>query len=107
VFGGWPKVRPVRKIFCAAMEFWQGVSLAYPFQWTALWPLIGVAQAQDQVPEAVNSARGLLEPTQQRLPDALMVIVEEAVQAWDDGQPETARTHLRRAITVAQELGYL
>jgi tetratricopeptide (TPR) repeat protein len=91
----------------AALELWRQTPLVYPLQWTALWPLIGVALAQDQVSEAVDSARGLLEPTQQRLPDALMVVVEEALQAWDDGQLETAHAHLQRAIAVAEEMGYL
>ncbi|MFL5801098.1 MAG: ATP-binding protein, partial [Roseiflexaceae bacterium] len=91
----------------AALELWRQASLAYPFQWVALWPLIGVALAQDQLSEAISYARALLTPVQQRLPDALMVVVEEAVQAWDRGQPETAHARLRRAIAVAQEMGYL
>jgi tetratricopeptide (TPR) repeat protein len=91
----------------AALELWRQTPLVYPFQWTALWPLIGVALAQDQVSEAVDSARGLLEATQQHLPDVLTAIVEEAIAAWDHGQAETARTHLHRACALAQELGYL
>src|SRR5262249_26786765 len=91
----------------AALELWQQTPLVYPFQWTALWPLIGVALAQEQLPDAMNYARALLTPVQQRLPDALTAAIEDALAAWDQGQAETAGTHLHRACALAQELGYL
>jgi tetratricopeptide (TPR) repeat protein len=91
----------------AALELWQQPLPVYPFQWTALWPLIGVALAQAQVSEAVDYARALLEPAQQRFPDALTAVVEEAIKAWEGGESETTRTHLNQATDLAQELGYL
>ncbi|MFB0537017.1 MAG: BTAD domain-containing putative transcriptional regulator [Anaerolineae bacterium] len=89
----------------SALASWQ--QTAYPFQWLALWPLIGVALVQDQISEAVDYARALLEPVQQRLPDPLTTILEDAIRAGEQGQPEMARTHLNRAIELAQEMGYL
>jgi DNA-binding SARP family transcriptional activator/predicted ATPase len=88
----------------AALEMWPPV---YPFQWTALWPLIGVALVQDCVSEAFDYARVLLDPLQQRLPDALTGCLEETIRAGEQGQPEAARMQLDRAIQLAQEKRYL
>jgi class 3 adenylate cyclase/tetratricopeptide (TPR) repeat protein/type II secretory pathway predicted ATPase ExeA len=90
----------------AALESWQQ-SPGYPFQWLALYPLISVALAHDRIPEAVEYARGLLEPAQQALPDPLQTVLEEAIKTWERGEPEAARTHLDQAIELAQETGYL
>jgi len=79
----------------------------YPFRWTALWPLIGVALAQDQVADAIVHAHALLDPMQQRLPRALASTLQEAVEAWQAAQPESATLHLSRAVEVAQKTGYL
>ncbi len=78
-----------------------------PFLWVALWPLVGLAVREQQLSNAITYARILLAPLQLRLPDALAGLLEQAIQAWDSGQPETARFHLTKAITLAQEMGYL
>jgi predicted ATPase len=89
-----------------ALDMWQQAPLVYPFKWTALWPLISVAHAQNKVSEAVEYARILLEPTQQRLPDALTALLEKAIKSWEGGETETAHTYLNQAIELAQELGW-
>jgi class 3 adenylate cyclase/tetratricopeptide (TPR) repeat protein len=89
-----------------ALEIWQQAPLVYPFKWTALWPLISVAHVQYQVSEAVDYARTLLEPAQQRLPDALTALLEKAIKSWEGGETETAHTYLNQAIELAQELGW-
>jgi tetratricopeptide (TPR) repeat protein len=89
-----------------ALEMWQQAPLVYPFQWTALWPLISAALVQDQVSEAVDYARALLESSQQRLPDALTALLEEFIKTWEGGETETADTCLNQAIELAQELGW-
>jgi Tfp pilus assembly protein PilF len=94
----------------AALDLWHQLPAAHSscaFQWTALWPLVGAALAQKRTPEAVAHARALLEPTQQRLPVRLAVIVEQAIDAWDKGNPAAAHTCLDQATELAQELGYL
>jgi DNA-binding SARP family transcriptional activator len=92
----------------AALKLWEQLALhVYPFHWVALWPLIGIALAQDQVAAVIDYARALLEPTQLRLPDVLTAVVEEAIWAWEQTQPEMARAHLNRAIELAQKMGYL
>ena len=89
-----------------ALEMWQQAPLVYPFKWTALWPLISVAHVQYQVSEALDYARTLLEPAQQRLPDALTALLEEAIKSWEGGETKTAHTYLNQAIELAQELGW-
>ncbi len=94
----------------AALEMWEQLpktSGSLAFYWTALWPLIGVALAQDQISEAVEYARGLLDPKEQPQPDALKAIIEEAIGASDQGQREKAKARLNRAAQMAGEIGYL
>jgi len=69
--------------------------------------LTSLALAHDRIPGALEYARGLLEPTQQALPDTLKTVIEETIKTWERGEPEAARTHLDRAIGLAQEMGYL
>jgi tetratricopeptide (TPR) repeat protein len=94
----------------AALKLWQQLPAGHSscaFQWTALWPLVAVAAARAQTFEACALLRALLEPTQQRLPDILAAVVEEALSAWEGDDSETARTCLDRAIELARELGCL
>jgi DNA-binding SARP family transcriptional activator/predicted ATPase len=89
----------------AALAFWEGS--VYPFQWAALWPLIDIALTQDRLPDAVDFARALLAPSQQQLPDPLTTTLEGAIQAWECGQPDSAREVLNQALSTAQKLAYL
>jgi tetratricopeptide (TPR) repeat protein len=99
----------------AALEIWQRLQSNYPFQWTAIWPLIGVAlrQAQDaelaqeRVSVAIDHVQVLLEPSQQQLPHELTSVLENAINTWGSGELEMTCTYLNHAIELAQELGYL
>ncbi len=99
-----------------ALELWQQLPAGHSscaFQWTALWPLLGTALAPDkavseeEVAQACEFARALLEPTQQRLPDELTMILDQAVKAREEDALETCRTYLHQARELAQEMGYL
>ncbi|MDQ6653456.1 MAG: hypothetical protein M3Y84_12010, partial [Acidobacteriota bacterium] len=91
----------------AALELWQDGQGSYPFQWAALWPLVGVALAENSISEAIENARALLVPAQQRLPDELTSLVKEAVNASSRDQSEATRERLAEALKLAQELSYL
>jgi len=91
----------------AALDGWKALQFDYPFHWTALWPLISIALAQDQFSEAINYVRVLLAPQQEALPDALRTAIEAATQAWDSGRLEAACAHLQQAVALAGEMGYL
>jgi DNA-binding SARP family transcriptional activator len=89
----------------AALEQWQ--SFDYPFHWLAHWPLLAIQLSQDNVAEAVDHARAMLDPVQQRLPDLLTAHLERAIQAWQDDHTGAAHQRLEQALELAQELGYL
>jgi tetratricopeptide (TPR) repeat protein len=90
-----------------ALDLWRQYMNTYPFQSIALWPLIGVTLAQDQLVETIDHVRHLLEPTQQRMPDALETILHRTLHEWDQRRPEQAREHLLRAVEPAKGLGFL
>jgi tetratricopeptide (TPR) repeat protein len=91
----------------AAVEEWQRQRPIYPFQWTGVWPLIGLAATSAQFALAVDDVRLLLAPTQQRPADSLLTVLEEAVHAWDAGYHERVPSLLQHAISLAQDMGYL
>lgn len=92
-----------------ALECWSKLSAIYPypFQWLGLWVLLAVELQRRAVAEAVEHARALLEPTQQRLPDPLAADLEAALGAWKKDQPEATREYLEHATESAQRLGFL
>jgi hypothetical protein len=90
-----------------ALELWQRSPFVYAFHWTARLPLLAVALEREQIPEALDHARAMLDQLQQKLPDPLEAALEAAVQAGDAQQPAQASVHLRRAVQVAQETGFL
>jgi predicted ATPase len=91
----------------AALGSWQQSETGFMFQWLALYPLISIALDQDRIPDAVEYARGLLEPAQQAIPGTLEASLGGAIEAWERGEPEAARTHFDRAIELALEMAYL
>lgn len=91
----------------AAVKQWQRQRPVYPFQWTGLWPLIGLAVTSAQLALAVDYVRLLLVPTQQRPPETLLAVLEEAVQAWGARQAEAVHSLLQHAMSLAQDMNYL
>ncbi len=94
----------------AALELWQQLPPGHSscaFQWTAIWPLLGVALARRQAIRAGQLARALLEPTQQRLPSALTALLEQTIRSCEENEPEATYTCLGQAIALAQQLAYL
>ncbi len=71
------------------------------------WPLAAAALAQGRLADAIGHARALLEPPQQRLPEALAREVQRAVEAWDLGLTSEAQAQMQRATALAQQMGYL
>jgi DNA-binding SARP family transcriptional activator len=91
----------------AALACWHRPPSAYPFHWLALWPLLAVALSQGTLDEALGYARSLIDASQQPLRIPLAAILEDAIAAGEEGMVEAARSHLARAVEVAQEMGYL
>jgi tetratricopeptide (TPR) repeat protein len=89
-----------------ALECWRPLSLVYPFQWMAHWPLMALALERHQAAEALVHARALLNPSQQRMPDELNDPLEHTTR----GEPmpsERLQLELAPVLEVAHQRGYL
>ncbi|MCP4660458.1 MAG: protein kinase [bacterium] len=89
-----------------ALECWQEAMMSYPFQWTALLPLLAAKLDQDELPEAIELARRLLEPSQEQLASPLPAALDECIALWEDRSDET-RGRLAEAVQLARKLLYL
>ena len=78
-----------------------------PFRWTWLWPLVGAVLAQGDTAEALDLARGLLAPDEQRVSDDILAPLEAALGSWDAGDITAARAGLERAAAAARTTGRL
>jgi len=90
-----------------AFDHWAQLPVSYPFQWMAYIPLLAMALHSSALEEAIGLARRMLEPTQQQLLDPLPQLLNEAVRAWDNLQPELALQRLRAFCEQAKPFGYL
>jgi DNA-binding SARP family transcriptional activator len=97
----------VRMLGESALEQWSRIPIKYPFYWTALWPLIGVALMEDDLIDGVQHAKKLLSLDQQPPPRILAEMLEKSIQCWQERRPEAARLHLHEALSLAREMGYL
>ena len=94
----------------AAVEAWGGLGIEqtiFSFRWLALFPLLGMALQRQVMDEAMNWARQLLVPPQQRLPDELKGLLESAVVAWEQGHSEATSDLLNHALQLAHTFGYI
>lgn len=87
----------------SALAAWQDIGMAWPFQWTGLLPRIAVALEVCDVDTVIECARSLLDPVQQRLPDAVSRPLRDLVAASDD--TESVRAHAHNALAAAAEAG--
>ncbi len=87
-----------------AMKIWEQSPLVYPFQWTALWPLIGVALSRSQISEAVENIRLMLQPTQQCLPERLTEVLCSTLEQWEGGESKSVTKEINKAIKMAKSM---
>jgi DNA-binding SARP family transcriptional activator/predicted ATPase len=91
----------------ASLEDQQGRQPVNSFQWAGIWPLVGVAFAQEKYTDAINFVRMLLDPALQPPPQVLSALLEAALKAWDAGQAAEAHALLQKALPLAEKMGYL
>ena len=68
--------------------------------------MLAVRLRAGQIAEAIDAARQLLAPPQQRLPDDLESLLQEAGAAWDQNEHQVASDKLAEALQLAVTLGY-
>ena len=91
----------------AALGIWEELPVRYFYDWMALWPLLAMSLAAQRTGQAAEYARRMLPPPQQLLQEPVRAMVENAVRAWDTGQPAETEELLRSAVGGARHLGYL
>jgi DNA-binding SARP family transcriptional activator len=100
-----------RKLVQAEREAQKALALwgefSHPFKWTAHWILCDIRLNRDQLADAVESARAMLHPAQQRLPDNVTAALEGAVRSWQEQDVGNARRFLEQAVGLARAKGYL
>jgi predicted ATPase/class 3 adenylate cyclase len=100
------RLEDVVRLAHEALELWRSTVVSYSWYWLCLWPLVAVRLRQGQLAEAVEAARQLLPPPQQRLPDELEAEVQDAVGAWEKGERKLAKERLSNAVELAKQLRY-
>ena len=70
-----------------------------------LWPLIAVHLEAGHLADAIAMSRRIPQYAQW-LPRDLESVLEEAGQAWDQGQPGLAGERLAAAVALARDLNY-
>jgi class 3 adenylate cyclase/tetratricopeptide (TPR) repeat protein len=93
-----------------ALAHWAGLPTGHAsaaFQWTALWPLIGVCLAQGRTGDAVAHGAALLAPELMRLPAQIEDSLGSALACWERGDEQQTMALLSGALTQAQRTGWL
>ncbi|CAN97295.1 Protein kinase [Sorangium cellulosum So ce56] len=90
-----------------ALSRWGALPRVYPFHWLARMPLAFVELARERVDDAVEQARAMLDPKQQRLPDEIAAALAAADAGRARGDAAGARRALEDVSDVARRLGYL
>lgn len=90
-----------------ALKLWHEIPNSYPCDWMAIWPLIGVALEREEIPRAVELARGLLPLSQNPLPTTLDELVRQAIAREEVGDSKATAQILEKALEGARELKYV
>ena len=75
-------------------------------EWVYRFPLIAVHLSAGDIAEAVAVSGQLLDPAQQRLSDDLESALVAVGTAWEQGDPDAARSKLAAALSLASEQHY-
>lgn len=82
-----------------ALEIWQNLKVyVFPFQWTALLPLLEARQNSGDVERAVACAEPLLAATQQHLPGAATDALARASERWAASDAPSTKHFLDAAL---------
>jgi hypothetical protein len=83
----------------AALDIWRNLkTYVFPFQWTALLPLLEASVLAGQLELAVGCAESLLATSQQHLPGAAADALSRAGERWAAGDSPAARHFLDAAL---------
>jgi tetratricopeptide (TPR) repeat protein len=75
----------------AALDACRVHSLPYPLYWQAWLPLLSIALQRNSLDQAIELARQLLDPHQQKLPDPIESLLQQAIDASQADDAITTR----------------
>ena len=101
--GDWPAVEQLGQEALAAWALAPAVVASMAFAWTAHWPLLAAAVAQQADGRALDHVAALLDPRLQRMPENLVAALECACQAGVQADAAGLRTQLAGALALAQQ----
>jgi tetratricopeptide (TPR) repeat protein len=82
-----------------------GISVMY--RWVYLFPLLAARLQAGETGEAVSTARRIIDPSQQELPDDLTAALAAACESWDrSSDPAQTEQRLREALALAGARAY-
>lgn len=91
----------------AAFDLWRQVSMSFPFQWIALFPLLRVSLHQNRSREIGRWLRQLLNSTQERFPADLAHDLQHALDLHTPQQMKPILTATENATRTAKAYDYL
>ncbi len=95
------------RLASAALGAWDSMSHHYPLYWQALLPLLSIALDRGEFDQALDFARTMIDPSQQRLPDPIDPLLQQADSAARDQSASAARGLLADALSAARTLALL
>jgi len=97
------KYQQAESLLEQALAHWRSPPAVYPFEWMALFPLLRLHAEQGALESCSMDIHGLLQPTQERLPEPLSEALEQAAAS----EPRQRSDAVGRALAVASAHGYL
>jgi DNA-binding SARP family transcriptional activator len=99
--------RSARTLGESALVILKHAKLKFAFNWSAHWPIIGAALEEGDISTAVEHAKGLIDPGQQDQPEVIIQTIQKSLSCWEQQFKDEAILHLRKAVHLAGEMGYL
>ena len=90
-----------------AMVQFEKTSIAYPFEWSALLPLIASSQTQKDLSEVPKLCARLLDSSQQNLPETLRNVVADIATLTGSDDVPLIKRRIAALIDAARYSGFL
>jgi len=91
----------------AALELWLQFPTPFPYQWLAVWPLIGIANMFDLDAEVIEHIKALFGPGQYLPRQPLAGVLKSVLNAWEAEDSAFFKMQMDKAVEHARELNYL
>ena len=90
-----------------ALNLWHGMEDPYSCDWMALWPLIAIALKRDDIAQAAEYVRAILDEKQNPLAEEVSAACREVVDASSRKDTAALRAQLGNVLRTARDFRYL